>query len=558
MRWIQEVNVNKSIRYFFNISTLLILIFLSAQPLPVNAIPGTWYAAAGSVGANNCTIGNECSLWDAVENYANNGDTIYLRYGPYVAQDISDDEVLYIDKSLTIIGGCDPTYTTCELGYQYTSSMFDGDPHHDPVWPFTRVITIQGSNAFRPIVTLINLHIVRGNGYGIANDVACKSDGSSVTVGCGGGIYANQVASLTIQNCSFYDNSGAIESFSGAPAAGYGGAIYLQDVSNIHIINNEFNSNQAYVAGRGYGGAIAMIDNPGGVGTVEVKGNDFLENDCGQLGTTTVDKGCGIYILNTPNAAVAYNHFSESNKPASPQILRGSAIYANNSGGLHLLTNTFTGNYGSSVVEVWNDSATPDDAIERNKFWDNDAYYQVNYEGIFWAMIRNNFFGHNAPTRDNPPRGGGQTGVRLVTSGGPTDNTSAWIFFNTFAALDVGFTSDDMVLVETYYNIFAHIDGTAVEGGTSTSVVKNLYWDNLANGDTGSMPVYADPNLMDVSTGDFHLAYPSAAIGRASSGLGTPSEDIDMQVRPFGAGTTPYDLGADEFILLYFLPLLLK
>lgn len=252
------------------------------------------------------------------------------------------------------------------------------------------------------------------------------------------------------------------------------------------------------------------------------------------------------------------NKFTESNTPSTPQVLHGSAVYANNSGGLHLLSNTFRGNYGSSVVEVWNDFASPDDAFERNKFWDNDANYLLNYEGIYWVMIRNNFFGHNTPTRSISSRGGGQTGVRLVTSGGPADNTSAWIFFNTFAAHDTGFSSDDMVLVEAYYNIFAHIDGTAVVGGTSTSVVRNLYWDNFANGVTGSMPVFANPNLVDVDLGDFHLAYPSAALDKASSGLGTPTEDIDMQARPYGVSATPYDLGADELRLEIFMPIIFK
>lgn len=547
----------KSSRYLFNIAAFLILIILASQPLPVKAVPDTWYAAAGPVGADNCTIGNECSLWDAVD-LAGNGDTIYLRYGPYVVHDSTDDEVLYIDKSLTIIGGCNEDYSTCELGYQYTSSIFDGDPHHDPVWPFTRVITIQGSKAFRPSVTLRNLHIVRGIGDGIINDLPCYSDGTGVTVGCGGGIYANQLASLTIENCFFYDNSGAQQPLAGAPGVGYGGAIYLQDVSDIHIRNNEFNSNQAYVAGRGYGGAIALVGNPGGVGKIEIKGNHFLENDCGQSGTTTTDKGCGLFILNTPTAAVAYNQFEDSNNPTTPQPLHGSAIYVNNSGGLKLLTNTFTGNYGYSAVEVWNDFATPDDVFERNKFWDNNVFYLLNYEGIYWVMIRNNFFGHNIPIRDFQDRGGGQTGIRLVTSGGPTDNTSAWIFNNTFAALDIGFSSDDMVLVEAYNNIFAHISNIALFGGAATSVVRNLYWDNFANGDTGSMPVYADPNLTDITTGDFHLAYPSAATDKASSGLGVPSEDIDMQARPFGVSATPYDLGADELILQTFMPILFK
>jgi len=546
--------MKKNPNHIINLLLLIVMLFLVSQPTPVYAV-SNWYASPGGTG--DCTIGNTCSLWYAVAN-ANNGDTIYLTYGPYTAQLESDDEVLYIDKSLTIIGGCDPSFTTCELGYQYESSIFDGD-NPGNTWAWTRVITIQGEPKFRPTVVLKNLHIVRGNGYGIVNDVPCISDGSSATVGCGGGIYANQVASLTIQNCSFYNNSGAIESFAGAPAAGYGGAIYLQDVSNIHIINNEFNSNQAYVSGRGYGGAIALVDVAEGVSDqLEIKGNYFFDNDCGQVGTTTIDKGCGIYLVDSPKAYIVYNEFRENNTPSTPQLLVGAALYANNSGGLHILSNTFTGNWGSSAVEVWNDSATPDDAFERNKFWDNDVNYLLNYNGIYWVMIRNNFFGHNAPIRNDPLRGGGQTGIHLVTSGTPADNPSAWVFFNTFAALDTGFVSDDVVLVESYYNIFAHIDGTAVVGGDSTAVVKNLYWDNITNGDTGSMPVYADPNLVDVYSGDFHLAFTSAATDKASSGLGVPSEDIDMQVRPYGSGTTPYDLGADELRLEIFLPMLFK
>lgn len=221
---------------------ILVLIFVNLilQPLPVEAYAHNWYAASGSVGTGDCTIGNECSLWEAVDA-ASNGDTIFLRYGPYVAQSETDDEVLYIDKSLTIIGGCNADYTSCELGYQATSSIMDGDPHNG--WSFTRVITIQGNESYRPTVVLQNLHIARGDAYGITNELPCKNDGTSVTVGCGGGVYANQVASLTIHNCMFYDNSGAIEPLAGAPGAGYGGAIYLQDVDDIHLIDNEFNSN---------------------------------------------------------------------------------------------------------------------------------------------------------------------------------------------------------------------------------------------------------------------------------------------------------------------------
>lgn len=301
-----------------------------------------------------------------------------------------------------------------------------------------------------------------------------------------------------------------------------------------------------------------MVNNAGGSSDqIEIKGNEFLENDCGQM-NTTIDKGCAVYVVDTPNVFIMNNSFTDNNTPFSPQTLAGAAVFASNSGGLHLMSNSFNENWGSSVVEVWNDSITPDDAIERNKFWDNDVYYQLNYTGIYWVMIRNNFFGHNVPSTFALQRGGGQTGVRLVTSGDPSANTTAYIMHNTFAAHDVGFTSDDDVLVEAYYNIFAYLESVAIVGGASTIPVRNLFWNNFTNGNTGSMPVYGDPYLVDVSTGDFHISFQSAAKDQASFVLGSPAEDIDMQVRPFGQSATPYDIGADEYIFYIFMPIILK
>lgn len=550
---IGDKNMKKTGKNLVILFLLIIILGLAYHPVPVKADPQIWYAAAGSGGLGDCTIYNECSLWEAVD-LASNGDTILLRYGPYVAQSDTDDEVLYIDKSLTIIGGCNADYTVCELGHQYTSSIMDGDPHNG--WPYTRVITIQGTPSYRPSVVLKNLHIVRGNGFGITNDVACETDSASVTVGCGGGIYANQVASLSVEDCLFYDNSGAIEPFFVAAGAGYGGAIYLEDVDDVHIINNTFNSNQAYVEGRGYGGAIALVNNE--VSTpdqIEIDGNTFMENDCGQSGTT-MDKGCAIYMLDTPHVTIENNSFTDNNTPSSPQTLAGAAVYANNSGGMKLLANTFRGTWGSSVVEVWNDSALPDDAVERNKFWENDAFYLVNYTGIYWVMIRNNFFGHYAPSTSAPERGGGQTGVRVVTSGVPADNPTAYMIHNTFAAIPVGFSSDDIVLVEAYYNIFAYVSNVAVVDGASTALVGNLFWGNFSDGNTGSMPVYGDPYLADLNTGDFHISYQSAAKDHASFMLGSPTNDIDGQARPFGTNVMPYDIGADECFWETFLPLI--
>lgn len=540
--------MKKSLNFIISLPLLFVIILLASQPTPVSA-GVNWYAAAGSVGLANCTIGNECSLWDAVA-LAGNGDTIYLRYGPYVAQDITDDEVLYIDKSLTIIGGCNADYSLCELGYQATSSIFDGDPHHNPVWPSTRVVTIQGDSEFQPTVVLRNLHIVRGDALGIVNETDDFRCENPTVDGCGGGIYANQVASLTIENCMFYDNYAVREPPSPAIGfSGYGGAIYTYDVSAIHINYNEFKSNSANNIGGGFGGAIALIeDHPSNIEPIEIIGNTFINNNCSNSDSSNLGHGCAIYSFNTYVQMIANNLFTQNNTPIIRPELKGSVLYLHDGGGLDLIGNTFTKNYGSSLIEEWNHDTAPNDHIERNKFWDNDANTLVNYTGIYYVIITNNFFGHNPSTRGgDEPRGAGQVAINLVGEYDLITDPLARVNFNTFAALDIGLMSDNIVRAGVKFNIFAHIDGTALIGGSRTYAENNLYWDNAFNGLTGTNPVYANPYLKDVDSGDFHLKYFSGAKDKSAYDVFFPTDDIDGQLRPFGTSSTPYDLGADEF-----------
>ncbi len=81
-----------------------------------------------------------------------------------------------------------------------------------------------------------------------------------------------------------------------------------------------------------------------------------------------------------------------------------------------------------------------------------------------------------------------------------------------------------------------------------------MFYNNLADGVTGSNPLAGDPNFKSPINYNYHLNRGSQAIDRLASGL---TLDIDGDTRPFGSGDTRFDAGADEFIhsSFFFLPL---
>ena len=107
-------------------------------------------------------------------------------------------------------------------------------------------------------------------------------------------------------------------------------------------------------------------------------------------------------------------------------------------------------------------------------------------------------------------------------------------------------------------SIFTELtEGILLSGTTSTHTISdNLFYNNTTYNTLGSPHYYEDPLLVNVANGDFHLLPGSGAIDKVTAV--DFDIDIDGGHRPIGPGTTPYDLGADEFAWPTYLPIMMK
>ena len=478
-----------------------------------------------SITSTTCTREDPCDLRYAID-FANSGDIIIVHSGLYTPQLMGDD-FLFIDKSLTLLGSCTFDETTPYECHPYErSSILDAENSK-------RVIRIDGIS-WDEQVHIEGFTIKNGYGFG---PPTCYGGFD----GCGGGILASNLNNLTLKNNTLRDNKSGNTS-------GAGGALNAYNIDYLVVDKNSFLFNQATETGLAAGGA-AFVANSGTPNAVVFSDNLIVGNET-NTDNTSGSAGAGLVITSSNNVQVNKNSFEYQNSLNQNMDLRGSSIYLSEITGYSIEGNKLKNNWGRADTYI---SYNTEGSISKNKWWNNTIIYNLELVGNVKADIFNNFLGREILTTAS--RGGGTSNIYLHSQ---TLTNDVDIYFNTFAAATVGVDVGQNSFVDIFNNIFTELSTPIYLYPTNvTSVIdNNLFYDNSTNLNQGTNPIITDPKLVDVANGDFHLLPGSGAIDTAY--VMDFDEDIDGETRPIGLGSTPYDVGADEFQVINYLPLILQ
>lgn len=527
----------KKLLVLLSILVLLLLLSLSSA----KATRGVQYYASPEGSGEDCTIDAPCSLQYAVKK-AQPGDFVYVHSGNYYAEDSGDHHVLYIQGQFTLFGGC--TWTSASdinCSPTTTPSILDGQNMH-------RVITIEGENTD---VNLNGLTIRNGDAHGI-NTSYCPLKGGAPALGCGGGIFAYDILSLTLGDITFEHNVASSDT-TGAGTA-MGGALYAYKLHELFIYDSLFTENTSGQTGIGMGGAIyvegAAVPTTGGISGCVFSANTLPGSD--------YSRGGAILVYQTGHLEIYRNSFIENNNLKN--AIDGAAVYflEMSSSTFYFAENFISGNYGRTILHSF---MTPSrgsfNTIERNVFTGNIADSLIHLEGRDSHIVRNNFITYNSPLRDSRVN---QKNIYLV--GISPDQLLVYIYQNSIAGGVDAININDYVNPYIKKNIIAHSQGGIYNFGTgvTATIESNLFFGNSSDGSVGTNPFDGDPKFVNMSDGDLHVLRGSAAIDRLSLGEG-PGDDIDtIGIRPIGSGPTPFDIGADEYELVndLFLPLIFR
>ncbi len=416
-------------------------------------------------------------------------------------------QVVYLSKTLTLRGGYTVTNWTTPDPIANPSTL-------DAVGQ-GRVLYISGN--ITPVIE--SLGIVGGSADGLGG-----RGGTDV----GGGVYA-ETANTVLNNCRVFNN-----------AADEGGGLYLSRVSNLTALNgNAIVSNTATVDGGGLlvDHSLATLDN-----------NQFVSN-------TAHFAGGGVYV-----------YFSSA-------TLNGNRVFANAvsgyGGGVYV--------YQSSATLNGNDIAS-NAAAQRGAGLDLDNSTAALNGNIIWGNVVS--IGHggglalvNSPTTltntviaDNRSNlaGGGMyiegasqqllhtTLARNTTSNGDGSGLDIQEYGPMlFRAASPSDRNSTVTLINTI--LVSHTQGITITAGNTATLNGVLWYSNTTNYDgagaiTVTNAITGDPVF---AADGYHLTAGSKVIN-----AGVPSNvatDIDREPR---LGLP--DLGADEYVLHVFLPVVLR
>ena len=275
---------HKVLRLVTSLLLALAVTAIASGPQPARAA-GTWYVAPSGDDNNAClSPATTCATINGAIGKASSGDTILVSVGPYIG---TGDQVVLIDKSLTLSGGWDASFIT-----QGGMSTIDGQGARQGI------LVNNGTTVIVDHFTVQN-GFSNLNGGGIYTEGELTLDNSVVTSSTapqyGGGISSWGIGALTISNSIISGNTAG----GGGGIAAVGGTLIT--LNNSSVINNH-----------SYNGA--------GIWT----GQNLILNNSTIKDNTASENGGGIFIYVT-NSMTLNNSTITGN-----QALNGGGILLSN------------------------------------------------------------------------------------------------------------------------------------------------------------------------------------------------------------------------------------
>lgn len=455
---------------------------------------GVFYVIQGTSG--NCNSwATACELQTALSS-AGLGDQVWVASGTYRPTTGSDTNATFsLANGVKVYGGFAGTET--ELSQRE--------------WK-THITTLSGNLSGGAH----SLHVVTAN----STSLATMLDGFTVTggqapSGAGGGVYISN-GSLSIANCDIVDNS-----------ANYGGGIYQDGSGQVNISDSIIERNQAGTQG----GGLYIT------GDVTLTDTLVLTNTSGSFGGGISVWTGDLFLI---GGTFANNRAGGNGGGANVN----SSIYIT---GTQFISNTTT-QYGGGILQ-WNVGAPI--TISNARFERNSASSQG---GAIW--MRGNVTAVNLVVINNKTN---YLGSGIVLKGSSSQFLQTTISNNTGGNGSGIFVDKDgsiySTLALTNTILVSHTVGITTTAGNSINLNGVLWFGNGMNtGDGGNITVNNSTTGNPLFSNDgYHLMAGSAAIDQGvNSGVNV---DIDDEPRPIGYG---YDLGADEYLIKVFLPVMLR
>ncbi len=549
------------------------------------------------------TVGSGClyaTINDAI-NAAQDGDTILLEGGVTFVENVdvwrsvkiqggyngcnsgsSEDTVIdgitgrsgfATNVTILITGGISVELSQLHLvnttsGYLDRGGIYVG--HYDsPSSLILNNVTISGCNA----------RFAGGIWIGATGEV----EGTNVTIrdnvgGDNGGGIRMMGGRLSLSNSSIYNNTSPL-----------GGGISATDNASISLLDNVNIYGNEALTGSGLGGGISIQNRA----VVVIEGTSGISENSGL-------KGGGVYIDNASLYLIGKDAGIMSNSAATDDG-NGGGIYGTNNAyiaienGAEVYSNSAGYTGGGIYVDLYSTLW-----VKMGSIYDNTSGYSGG--GIYADNLALVDFEMGGYTCDTPPcmkmTGNYAEGYGGAVYASFTDVTIRQTYIsgndvNSVYSLGefIALSHSDLQLINSmvvnnlgYRPIYADYSTINIEGSTIANnpndgfgtaiyvydtpiTVKNsIVWgqspfvavqsganptvtcSDIQGGYTGAGNLNINPQFVNPASGNYHLASSSPVIDKCSTG---PVTDFDDQPRPavINSDATPYDMGADEYVL---------